>query len=199
MCNYFDNRISALEVQKIFGVETGNDLEYKMLENFNGFGHSETGIITDELPNDLSLGIWGLQNVWNKDFDSTPLNAKIETIKTLPSFKNHYKKRCLVLCRGFYEWTWLDEKGKKKVKNKIFLEDSDIFALGGIYSFDHLNISFAIVTTEANQLMAKVHNNKKRMPVIIERGLEKNWLNNQDIEEFAFPFYNPKLISIPEL
>ena len=193
MCNYFDNRVSSKEARDIFGVDSGDGLEYNLTENLNGFSHAATGIITDELPGELVLGIWGLQNVWNKDFDSTPLNARIETVKTLSSFKNHYTKRCLVLCRGFYEWTWLDEKGKKKVKNKIFLEDSEIFALGGIYSFDHDNLSFALVTTEANELMAKVHNHKKRMPVVIERGIEKNWLNNPNIEEFAFPSYDPKL------
>jgi putative SOS response-associated peptidase YedK len=36
--------------------------------------------------------------------------------------------------------------------------------------------SFAILTTAANELMAKVHNSAKRMPIIITPTAEEEWL-----------------------
>jgi putative SOS response-associated peptidase YedK len=35
------------------------------------------------------------------------------------------------------------------------------------------------LTTEANELMAEIHNTKKRMPVIVAN--ENDWLNGQQI------------------
>jgi putative SOS response-associated peptidase YedK len=49
--------------------------------------------------------------------------------------------------------------------------------------------SFAIVTTAANTLMAKVHNKKKRMPTILSESLAHEWiqdeLNESRIKEIA--------------
>ena len=44
--------------------------------------------------------------------------------------------------------------------------------------------SYSIVTTEANELMAEIHNNKKRMPVILEPDQEENWLKGEEINDF---------------
>ena len=49
---------------------------------------------------------WGLLPTWakGKSFRKNLLNAKIETIKELPSFRGSVNNRCLVLVDGFYEW-----------------------------------------------------------------------------------------------
>jgi putative SOS response-associated peptidase YedK len=59
---------------------------------------------------------WGLIPNWAKDdsIRKNTLNAKIETIHEKPSFRDVIQHRCLVLIDGFYEWKWLDEKGKHK-------------------------------------------------------------------------------------
>ena len=48
---------------------------------------------------------------------------------------------------------------------------------------------FGIVTTQANPLMAKIHNSKKRMPTILEADTANAWLNENlnsaEIEELA--------------
>jgi putative SOS response-associated peptidase YedK len=38
--------------------------------------------------------------------------------------------------------------------------------------------TFAIVTTEANELMAQVHNKKKRMPTVLNDDMAKEWMNS---------------------
>jgi len=37
--------------------------------------------------------------------------------------------------------------------------------------------SFSLITASANSLMEKIHNTKKRMPVILSRQDEESWLN----------------------
>ena len=37
--------------------------------------------------------------------------------------------------------------------------------------------SFGIITTEANGLMGKIHNIKKRMPTILEEDAANSWVN----------------------
>ncbi|WP_312420809.1 SOS response-associated peptidase family protein [Epilithonimonas sp.] len=54
----------------------------------------------------------------------------------------------------------------------------------------------SIVTTQANELMAEIHNSKHRMPVILHHSIEKQWLLDRDIEEFAFPNHESELLAI---
>ena len=88
------------------------------------------------------------------------------------------EKRCLVLADGFYEW----QKAKGgKVPYRITLKTEEPFAFAGIWSTVHdaagkEHQTFAIITTEANELMAPIHN---RMPVILQERDEEDWLNPQ--------------------
>jgi len=41
--------------------------------------------------------------------------------------------------------------------------------------------TFSIITTKANSLLARIHNTKERMPVILKQYDEKKWLRN-DLE-----------------
>ena len=83
---------------------------------YNGFSHPIVNVITEENPKDLQHFMWGLIPSWAKDdnIKKYTLNARHETLKTKPSFKN--AKRCLIFADGFYEWKWLDKQGKKKQK-----------------------------------------------------------------------------------
>ena len=122
------------------------------------------------------------------------LNARIETIEDKPSFKNSINKRCLVIADGFYEWQWHDTKGKNKTKYEIGIKDHELFAFAGLYSqwinqhTGEIRDTYTIVTTEANPLMAEIHNIKKRMPIILKPEDETKWLNHYPIENFAFPY-----------
>jgi putative SOS response-associated peptidase YedK len=71
---------------------------------------------------------------WAKDktIQQYTLNAKIETLNEKPSFKNNIKNRCLVIADGYYEWQWLDPKGKNKQKYLITLTSEEPFAFAGI-------------------------------------------------------------------
>jgi len=169
-------------------------------DRFNGFTYPRTPVITNKNIQEIQLFNWGLIPSWAKDesFRASTLNARIETINELPSFKNNVKNRCLILADGFYEWKWLDEKGKKKQQYLISLPNDEPFAFAGIYSewtnknTGELLQTYAMITTEANPLMAEIHNTKKRMPVILTPQNENDWLN-ETINPFTFKVCNINL------
>ncbi len=170
--------------------------EYKPSQEINAFTFSKTPIISDENQGEIQMFNWGLIPFWAKDdkIKKATLNAKIETIAEKPSFRNSVKKRCLIIADGYYEWQWKDPKGKEKQKYLISPTDQEIFAFAGIYSTwinpqtDETLNTYSIVTTEANELMAEIHNNKKRMPVVLKTQDQQSWLNGTDHQNFAFPY-----------
>lgn len=159
---------------------------------FNGFTFPKTPVIANDNPNLITDFQWGLIPHWAKDdnIKKYTLNAKIETLSEKPSYRDSVDKRCLVLVDGFYEWQWLDEKGKKKQMFEIGMPNGNIFSLAGIWSewvdrnTGEIIKSYSIVTTEANELMSKIHNTKKRMPVVLSRQNENDWLNGNPINDF---------------
>lgn len=172
---------------------------YKPQQEINAYSFSKTPVITDENPGEIQMFYWGLIPFWAKDdkIKKATLNARIETVKTKPSFRNSVDKRCLVIADGYYEWQWKDPKGKEKQKYLITPTDQEIFAFAGIYSNwtnpknNELVNSYSILTTDANELMAKIHNNKKRMPIVLKKQDYKNWLNGTEIKNFALPYDVP--------
>lgn len=165
-------------------------------EEINAFEYLKTPVVTNEVPGTLEMFHWGLIPFWAKDdkIRSMTLNGRIESLEEKPAFRNSVPNRCLVVATGYYEWQWLDPKGKTKQKYFIKPADQDLFAFAGIYSHwrspsdgSPLN-SYTIVTTEANELMSKIHNNKMRMPVVLRREDWNIWLSGADLKNFAFPY-----------
>src|SRR5262249_33536493 len=105
------------------------------------------------------------------------INARAETVATKPTFRQAFRtKRCLILADGFYEWK---RAGKSKVPHRIALKSGEPFAFAGIWSIVHdangrPYTTFAILTIEANKLMAQIHT---RMPVILHARDEVAWLD----------------------
>jgi len=196
MCFHSKQTKLALEVENRFNVKIEKKELFQSQENINGFEFPKTPIITDEKPTIIQYFNWGLIPSWSKDEEikKLTLNARIETIEEKPSFKNIINKRCLVIANGYYEWQWLDSKGKNKIKYEIGIGNDDLFAFAGLYSqwvnnsTGEIKDTYTIVTTQANALMSEIHNIKKRMPIILKPEDEKKWLNHNQINEFAFPY-----------
>ncbi|MEA2042998.1 MAG: SOS response-associated peptidase [Bacteroidota bacterium] len=175
---------------------------YQSAEILNGFSFPKQPVILDSSPSRIQEFYWGLVPHWANDLlvRKYTLNAKIETLNEKPSFRASQNKRCLVVVDGFYEWQWLDSKGKEKQKYFISAAAKAPFALGGIWaSYNDANTgetynSYSVVTTPANKLMSKIHNTKQRMPVIITQELQDSWLNTENTDFFAVQ--NPELTAI---
>lgn len=106
------------------------------------------------------------------------INARGETIHSKNMFRSSFhQRRCLIPANAYFEWK--KEKGtKKKIKFQISVPQNKIFFMAGIYNVFKDNngkqyTGYAIITTEANQDTASIH---ERMPVIIEPGSEKLWI-----------------------
>jgi putative SOS response-associated peptidase YedK len=126
----------------------------------------------------ITVSAWGFRPEWADWRDVTPvINARAETVATKPFFQQAFQtKRCLVLADGFYEWK---RTGKGKVPYRISLKTGKPFAFAGLWSLGQDAqrrpwSTFAILTTEANRLVAQIHN---RMPVILQPQDEATWLN----------------------
>ncbi|MGV8830265.1 MAG: SOS response-associated peptidase [Breznakibacter sp.] len=177
---------SKQEITKHFNIEPDGwkDIQFNP-GNFNAFTHPQTPIICQ--PNRIETAEWGLIPAWAKDktIQASTLNARIETLTEKPSFKNSINNRCLIIADGFYEWQWLDAKGNRKQKYLLELPGVSLFTFAGLFS-DWTNpatgqplLTYTIITTEANPLMAQIHNTKKRMPVIVQN--EYQWLQGSSL------------------
>ena len=163
--------------------------DYQEFYHVSGFTHPLLPVATNEQPTTVQPIRWGLIPTWikdktaAKDIATKTLNAKSETIFTLPSFRDSIvKRRCLVFVNGFFEW---EHQGKETIPYFIYMPEHKPFAFGGIWSnwidkeTGELNTTCSIITTPANELMAKIHNDKKRMPLILNRDKWETWLSNK--------------------
>jgi putative SOS response-associated peptidase YedK len=205
MCFYFQQKDSVPKVEKRFKAIVRQPESFLQSDVINAFEHKCSPVILNTNPTEIVTNFqWGLIPHWANDvsIQYQTINARIETVNEKSSFSNITHHRCLVIATAFYEWRWLDEKGKSKQKYIIYGEE-DLFAMAGLYSFWRNPVngepknSFTILTTEANETMSFVHNHKKRMPVILKKEDELAWLDtHHKIEDFAFP-YSVNVLAFP--
>ncbi len=196
MCFHTIQTKLALQIEKRFKAKIKDKHQFSRHEHINGFEFPKTPIITNENPEIIEHYNWGLIPHWaeNDHIKAMTLNAKIETLNEKPSYKDVVAQRCLIIANGFYEWQWLDSKGKNKIKYKIGIGNDDLFTFAGLYSHwtdtqtGEIKKTYTMVTTEANELMAEIHNIKKRMPIILHPEDEKKWLEQAPINQFALPY-----------
>lgn len=187
MCYHNAIVAEGAEIGERYDSEFDDVGDYKPIYHEVGFSHGKRPVITAEHPNKIQLYNWGLIPFWTKSREESDkirtytLNAMSEKIFETPSYRSPIKsKRCLIPSTGFFEWR---EFKKKKYPYVIQLKDEQIFSMGGIYEewvdkeTGEIKHTFSIVTTAANPLMEKIHNIKKRMPLIFPKEIEREWLN----------------------
>ncbi|WP_100488053.1 SOS response-associated peptidase [Sporolactobacillus pectinivorans] len=192
MCGRF-TRIVPLEsiVIRFTILNQVDEKDYKSSYNIAP-GQNINAIINDGRRNRFGQLRWGLVPSWAKDpkIGNKLINARAETIADKPSFRDAFlKRRCLIPADSFYEWKHDDENKKMKTPMRFQLKSGELFALAGIWESwkapdGHKIFSCAIITTEANELMAPIHN---RMPVMLRKEDEKFWLDpsNHDLEALS--------------
>ena len=190
MCGRFSIIKKAEDIQSRFSIKAG-------LENYKAVYNAAPGmnlvVISNKEPEALNLFKWGLIPSWAKEasIGYKMINARSETISEKPSFRNSLNsRRCLVPADGFYEWK-KDEKFKQPFR--ILLKDESLFSFAGLWdswiSPDGKPIfSFTIITTEANRIMAGIH---ERMPVILQPENEKDWLGNSASQAHILQLLKP--------
>jgi putative SOS response-associated peptidase YedK len=140
---------------------------------------------------------WGLIPLWCKDWNAAlemsnmTLNARAETLFEKPAFK-HAASTCrgLLPITGFYEYKHV--KGKK-FPHFVDWKDEEVRWLACVCDEwkdrdrGETLLTFAIVTTRGNGLLAQIHNNpdleEPRMPVILDGEDLLTWMNREtDVE-----------------
>ena len=194
------------ELEKRFNAvaKLPDDLEVDDLTFYhaNGFAHPVMCILPQENRKYLAPLMWGLIPYWEsgKDYKEyykktikygSGLNATSEKLFSSNMYRDSaMKRRCIVPVTGFFEphTTPVKVKGKP-FKVPFFFErkDREIVNLAGIYGFTNDGYAtFTILTKAATPLFEKIHNTKKRRPVILHDEDVDVWLDNrlerQDIE-----------------
>ena len=181
MCGRFQLSVSGKKISERFNVELFQEM---FTPRYNCAPSQYLPVITNEKQKIVQLYRWGLIPDWARDANigNRLINARSESLMEKVSFKQSFiRRRCLIPANGFYEW----DKSKKKIPYRFYLKGEKLFAMAGLWngwkSSNGLTIhSFTIITTQPNSLVKTIHS---RMPVILQREHEKNWLEEKDPQQ----------------
>ena len=203
MCGRFTLTVDPAELKDAF---TEFNFPSQFAPRFNIAPTQPILAIPNDAKNQADFFVWGLIPSWAKDptIGQRLINARAETLGEKPSFRGGFKyKRCLILADGFYEWQ-AQPGVKAKVPHFIFLNDRRPFAFAGLWDEWHspdggLIRSATIITTEPNELMARLHN---RMPVILDPADYAEWLDPaprtpESLQSLLRPFPANKMSAHP--
>lgn len=202
MCGRFTVTASKKEIKERFEIENDDQLTIDFL--YNAAPSQKLITITSQQPKKVQLFKWGLIPSWAKDpsIGFKMINARSETLDQKVTFKKLLKnRRCIVPADSFYEW---DKILKTKQPYRVMLKDKNLFSFAALWDewvnkkTGEIIKSFAIITTEANSLVKKIHN---RMPVILNEETEKTWLNDSleqgKLLKILKPYSAEKMIMYP--
>lgn len=187
MCFSVNVNLVKEELEKRYGVGFPDEYRYEPSYYYHAFGLPDIPAICSDNPKLMRVLKWGLIPPWIKNNKEAEIirfktfNARAETIDVKPSFVNSFRsKRCLIPVKGFFEW---QDTGHGKIPWYIYSKNNELLTLAGLFSEWESDLegtriaTFTIITTDANDLMAEIHNTKKRMPVILDRDDEKKWMD----------------------
>ena len=155
--------------------------------HLNGFAHPNMLVIPQQKPEVLAPGIWGIVPENKQPDEIKPyykeavkfgsgLNAQSEKLFDHFIYREvALTQRCLIPVTGFFE---PHTHQKKKFPFYIHRSDHETMSLAGIYTNIGAYITFSILTKKASSLFEKIHNIKKRQPVILNPETERKWLDN---------------------
>lgn len=139
-------------------------------------------IVATGAPERAVAGRWGFVPAWARKREDAErprpmINARAETAARKPAFRDAARRRrCLVPADGYYEWK---PEGGRKQPYYIRARSGRPFVFAGLWApmgegeTDQGGRTFAILTTEADDLVAPIHD---RMPLILGERARAEWL-----------------------
>jgi putative SOS response-associated peptidase YedK len=202
MCFTIEVHLSRKAIENRFSVDTSALYDFEFAYFYRAFSNPLIPAISMHDPDQAVLMQWGLIPSWVRDRQKAEqirkgsYNARAESLHEKPSFREPLLKgRCLILAHGFFEWQHVRDA---KIPWYIKLKDDAPFALAGLTDArrdpesGEMLQTCSIVTTKANPLMEKIHNTKKRMPVILHPDHEKEWITGDvsllKMKQLLLPF-----------
>lgn len=176
MCGRYELSCNAADLDEHFGdIVPGQQWEPLVSSASYNIAPSQQCLVIRKHKDDTAVEriIWGFRPHWAK---KGWINARAETVFTLPTFKQSaMKRRCLVAANGWYEW---QGSKPKRQPYHIHLPDRGVFAFAGVWTArkveEEWEISFAILTMEALGRVREIHD---RMPVVLDPLHYKEWLS----------------------
>ena len=99
------------------------------------------------------------------------INARLETAAQKPTFRDGMQnRRCLMPMSAYYEW---ERRGNDRVKYRIAPKAEGLSCLAGVYRLEEDGPRFAVLTMEAADELAFIHD---RMPVLVPYAAREAWL-----------------------
>lgn len=185
MCFTVNVNLIKEELENRYGATLIDPDSYRPSYYYHAFGLPEIPAVCSTEPDKIKLLKWGLIPSWTRTIEDAntirykTFNARAESVDRKPSFSASVRsRRCIIPISGFYEWQHVDSR---KIPWYICHFEDQILSLAGLFdewtenSTGIVISTFSIITTEANDLMAEIHNSAKRMPVILDRNSESGW------------------------
>ncbi|TYB76846.1 SOS response-associated peptidase [Bizionia myxarmorum] len=200
MCFHTSTTFKTKKLEAFYKVKLGDESNRDNFDkpnyHLNGFSHPNMLIIPQQKSNVLTPAVWGIVPSGKSKSDIKPyfkesvkygggLNARSEKVFKHIIYKDSIMtKRCIIPVSGFFEPH--DQKGKK-YPFYITTKNEEPISLAGLYTIIDTVVTFTILTKEASPLFEKIHNKKKRQPLILDIENAHNWLsvdlNESDIHE----------------
>lgn len=111
------------------------------------------------------------------------LSIRCDEVYGNPIFsKSVQSRRCLILADGFFV-PHSCQDGKQPyfcyIPGGPKVEERQLFCYAGIYTVnEHDDYFVSLLTTAANDFFAAIDNHTKRMPLVLDAGLEQEWLRD---------------------
>lgn len=174
MCGRYFLNIALDELENRYGISAIPE----ELKDYQGeiFPSNQAPVLYNQESNrKMGLMNWGFKPSYTNNL---VINARSETVHQKKLFKESFhRRRCIIPANGFFEW---EEKNDSKIKHFIELKNDNIISLAGIYDWFKIDgeekLTFCILTKEAPQKLINIHD---RIPVIIKKGFEDEWLEEK--------------------
>jgi putative SOS response-associated peptidase YedK len=186
MCGRYYRRSDKQRIAEAFKI--GVPPSFEILPDYNVAPTTFQPVVVEDRESGervIRAMYWGLIPYWAEDpkkLGVSTINAKAESLLKKPIWREPLeRRRCLVPADGFYEWQKFSAKTKQPWA--IALQGDAPLAFAGLWdrwkSGDHKTVleSFAIITTEANELTSPMHD---RMPAILMPRDYERWLRRVD-------------------
>lgn len=168
-------------IEKSFNAVMKDPDAYEPYYHKSGFTHPDLYCLPIDKPSEIQPMEWGLIAPWgSRDVKAfrkkyNTLNAKSETLLRSNMYKEAAReRRCLIIMDGFFEPHHVN---KVSYPYYCYLPENKLFTVAGIFNGeDPEDRTVSLLTTEANEFFAEVHNNKKRMPLVVDPEFEGSWL-----------------------
>ena len=207
MCYHTSLNVPQPALEARYGAMLEEGKNWQPVIHANAYSVPAWPLVTVQQPKVLSLLEWGLVPHWTKaaadakKLRTMTINCRYETMFEKPAFRSAAGagRRCLIPVSGFFEWHTV---GRKKYPFYIYPNDAErgVVSIAGLWDewadpeTGEVRTTYTMLTRPANELMARIHNSKQRMPCLLTPELEAAYLkentNKREILELLAESYS---------